>query len=831
MVEQQLHASNPQFGRRAHAPYNFVELPEKILCVVSQDAIVNASSLESLNKLVDAHLPARNAAASEARHTGYFDVTLETLSPLYIRGSLTADQFKNNKQKRYADGGEIKEGEVNFRRLAKNIPEFFFVQNAANPVIPGSSLRGMLRTLVEVITFSKIQAVSKSPKMFYRAVADEGDDPRRATYKKWIGNNAANVFAGFLHRDSSDQWHIRPAKLPDTIGGRKSDQFIKVADTDLARLLPGYTSLNSKAYVPMFRPISFDAELQESQHGDRLSQTNKKTKKLIIKSIDFDTKRHPYRGWLACSGNMLETLDWSKTPHGIAESPRKKQYIVLDNESKENVPAMLAIAQEVTGDYVDSLTPYQKEIFGDHGILQQEHPVFYTLNADNLVDAIGHSPNFRIPARHWSENRAVTPVDFLPDVLRRPGDIDMAEAMFGFVRTDSDWKSLCVLSPVLQGIKQGHPLRAYSSRITVTDATFHRGRRTDTEVFTGAFTPKILASPKTSTFQHYLKQTTDNKPSIKTFSDSSDETQIRGHKMYWHKDNIPVTSLKETKSVDVTSTQHTRINAIQSGNLFTFRVCFEELTSVELGALCWVLKLPGEINKQYAHTLGMGKPLGMGAVSLYADLMLISYSARYASLIGDNKFVTGETPQACEGFIEKFEAYALNALGLPFKALAEVSRITNLMHMLAWPGIASKLEAEYMTIEPNQYKDRPVLPYPEHVAISPIASIRSRPSTKPADDFVPPQPREISDSDLTILRDKGDVRVGLTVQAKVIKMNKDRSYQCDLGLGDEFLGWLDPRDMVVRTRLEVGAVVVVRIKKITTNSDNVPSGANLSTRP
>ena len=108
--------------RRAIAPYNFVELPEQI--VPAQQPLPEGDRYYT-------HL-----------HTGRIDCTLTTESPLYIRCGLTPEQFKEAKE-------------------AKDLPEFFYLDpETKKPVLPGSSLRGMLRILVEIASFSKIEQVS-----------------------------------------------------------------------------------------------------------------------------------------------------------------------------------------------------------------------------------------------------------------------------------------------------------------------------------------------------------------------------------------------------------------------------------------------------------------------------------------------------------------------------------------------------------------------------------------------------------------------------------------------------------------------------------------------
>ncbi|MGC1395940.1 MAG: hypothetical protein WA828_16910, partial [Coleofasciculaceae cyanobacterium] len=62
--------------RQAFAPYNFVELPNEELVVLAQE------------------LPQQNIYDPQ-RYTGYIQCTLVTESPLYIRGGLLPNDFKN----------------------------------------------------------------------------------------------------------------------------------------------------------------------------------------------------------------------------------------------------------------------------------------------------------------------------------------------------------------------------------------------------------------------------------------------------------------------------------------------------------------------------------------------------------------------------------------------------------------------------------------------------------------------------------------------------------------------------------------------------------------
>lgn len=86
----------------ARAPYNFIPLNE---------CVVKAQDIPEFNKY------------HKDRFSGYIDLVITTKTPIYIRR-------------------DIEES------------EFFSIKNGL-PIIPGSSLRGMVRTLVEIVSFGK----------------------------------------------------------------------------------------------------------------------------------------------------------------------------------------------------------------------------------------------------------------------------------------------------------------------------------------------------------------------------------------------------------------------------------------------------------------------------------------------------------------------------------------------------------------------------------------------------------------------------------------------------------------------------------------------------
>ncbi len=504
--------------RVALAPYNFVPLPERVVPA-------------------EAQVPVNQSVYHADRFTGRIACTLTTDSPLYVRCGLTPEQL--------AAGVE-----------AKDRPDFFFTESPGTPVIPGSSLRGMLRALVEVAAYGKLDRVTDRPRFFYRAVAAKADDPLAASYKSQL----RSVKAGYVTRQA-DGWAIIPARA---IG---ADSFIKVRESDVPTSV-GLTRMNERDYHLQRIPVSF---------------THKRTPRgrIVVDRIDRPGV-HQFAGMLVTSGNMLIGKAGQRTP--------RKNHVVVPEPGSGALP----IAEDAVADYRNGLSDFIEEQLGPNGVLRESAPVFYfEPSRGQAVMAFGHSPNFRLPFRFPGSERAASPHDFVPEELRAEGLIDLAEAIFGFVR----------------GRRQDRQEeQAVAGRVFVSDATPAPGQ-TDLWLGTEPITPHVLGSPKPTTFQHYLVQPGGGKRDLKHYgSRPGEETTVRGHKLYWHKGATPAIAMPPDKRQKVNETQITSIRPVRAGVSFSFTLHVENLSQIELGALLWVLRLGGD--PVYRLKLGMGKPPG-----------------------------------------------------------------------------------------------------------------------------------------------------------------------------------------------------------------------------
>jgi CRISPR-associated protein (TIGR03986 family) len=643
--------------RKATAPYNFVELPEKIVDAESQP------------------LPSGDRYHCDHHYTGRIKCTLTTETPLYTRCGWNPDDFAEYGKKSFSElSPEIQQERANF----------FINPATGQPMIPGSSLRGMLRTLVDIASFSKIDRVSDAQKLFFRAVAAEQDDPLREEYKKYI--NSKNVKAGYLIKNEKG-WSVIPAQNIEN-----QYPFIWVKEFQLFSIKQYIKMSDLNSYIPQDFTISFED-----------CQT-KNTRRCFANKISIDPQKYKYRGVVVTSGNMLESSD---NPKNL----KRRNHCIIGERDRNAVP--IPICNVAIEDYRSALTSFQQALpfSKNYGVLEDGRCIFYcNPESGKPITLFGQSPNFRIPYSPRSNGKASTARDFVPDSLKnhknRSFIIDIAEAIFGFVESNAkiDDKSL-----------------SRAGRVFISDAKLapNQDNRVRSSIDKDPKTI-LLSSPKPTSFQHYLVQRSDNKKELAHYAcqppndTQNGETVIRGHKLYWH--HKPQNNALEVANQNSDS-QTSLVKPLESGIQFTFTIRFDNLRDFELGALLWVLK---HAKGDYRLKLGMGKPLGMGTVKIDSHLYLSDRKKRYTELFSGNQWSTYETEiLEIETYISCFETYIFDKISddehpVNRKAtqLSELPRIKMLLAMLHWNDLPSSDSIKYMTLDDDDFKERKVLPTP-----------------------------------------------------------------------------------------------------------------------
>ena len=614
---------NPSPNRKSKAPYNFVPLPEKVYrapCVKKD------------------HFAEYNPKA----HTGWIDLTLTTETPLYIRCGPDVDDICNH------EGTE--QDHAKLTRQHRHRQHFFHHGNPECPVIPGSSMRGMIRSLVEIMGFGKMQWFTDK-KLIYRAVADRSSlgqqyrdlmlGPNQEFYPNMkFEYPVSELRGGYLERNGPD-WAIRPALE------FHNESFVHVE----------YNGRPQTVVDVFVKPASRTVPTRSNPNLE-----------LNLAYTDVSaTKQAGYKkGVLVRSGNMrnkhMHCVIYEKDPcANLITIPRSRWKLYEeDRDMARGIPT-----RKLTKD-------------GD--------PLFYLVDSSSgELIFFGPTMMFRLPYKHRIQ-------DFVPQAIRDPKTIDIADAIFGTIDSDPPLKSR-VFFEDLRWNGQNSPFMQN-----------HNGRRS----------PKILSGPKPTSFQHYLTQ--DNPQNLHHYNSSPKKTMLRGHKRYWHKRGAK--PLENELRDD--STQHTVIRPVKEATVFKGRVRFENLSALELGALLSALQLPETMR----HQLGMGKPLGMGTVRIEATLHISERTgagSRYTSLFTNGgKLNLGELSldknlKLADAAREEFRKAIVQHCSVPVNdALWDIPRLRVLALMLEWQAPPNKTETEYQPL--NAWRDRRVLPTPEDVA-------------------------------------------------------------------------------------------------------------------
>lgn len=635
--------------RTATAPYNFVPVPERVFTVA--DGIeVDGEQIRPW-EMHDRFVP--------GTHSGWIDLTIETLTPLYIRGSVSTD----------ADGNWD-------HRDARLRPEPYQASDGT-PVIPGSSFRGMVRSLVEILSFSKIEPVTKA-KPFFRTVAD---DRIGRAYRDRMVRAGQRPSGGILSiREGSAS--ISPREVM-RVSRSKLQDHVQI------RSGPNHTPPWPQQHGPCWVKLGEgpDAVEEISVEGDCPTGTGWR------------------RGTLVLTGNAPN---------------KKREFVLLDPDG--TVADDIVVPGPIWDRFhdEDQLTQWQERAFPRNqprgsrrraaGHLRDGEAVFFLTDSHRVCEEnpaglvfLGRAGMFRFPYDR-------SPVDLVPAVLRSAA-LDLAEAMFGKVDRQA----------MIKG------------RVQFEDAAATAG---GPQWFEASLVPQILSRPKPTTFQHYLTQDGAKGTDQLTTYLEGDHTTIRGHKTYWHRwdakelarvriDSVQERGREVTKSHDEIRTdllgpdaaekhsQHTVIRPVKAGITFSGRVRFENLTDVELGALLEALQLPDGC----CHRLGMGKPLGLGSVRIACRLQLVDRATRYGRWQSSGVQGNEDGSRFRSAFVAAMLRHADSSnetLLANRQGLRQIARLDALYQILNWSSRPDPAMTGYMDL--TRFRQRPVLPTPHYVA-------------------------------------------------------------------------------------------------------------------
>lgn len=678
----------------ATAPYNFVSLNKE--------------------KVIEGQEMPQNDKYEIKRNTGSINLKITCLTPIFIRGR-EEESFKINDQY----------------------------------IIPGSSIRGMTRTLIEILSWSKFEFINKEKYLYYRNIGDK-------FYKNQFLESNPNVInlvkSGWL-KFESNRYTLYPSVKTKFLDGevqyfkvhghytnKNSEFVINTMDGGILK-----TSVNAE-----FKKIHFNPDKISKYHIKNIANNNITIylEYNEINEISIFQYDHFQEGFLVTSG--------------FVEGKHFNWVINAPDSSPLNIPdvAMRSIIEKYDGDIerdktIDILAR-SIEFSRNNGI---GFPCFYLEDLDGNVEMIGHTGMFRLKHKYNVEN-------LLPNVHKDKGSdkLDFATTIFGNTK--------------------------YASRVFFEDCKSINVEILPEEVL------QNLASPSISYFPNYLHQPKSyNTPREQLHHWSDLNAELRGYKLYWHKQNgvefinneISIsrknldkflvlhsmtyelfcanyknyfnkkdekyifnkkfTSLPmeiqefihnliykfkdEVSGENEKQQQFTSAKVINSNSEFAGKIRFENLTNEELGALLFALDLPENLH----HKIGMGKPLGLGSIKIEVNLDIYDLALKYKSLFSLNEDRSTMSMNSCTDFDKfkaAFAAHILKELKVTITencigALWNQERLKELAIMLEfnkdndlnWKNITDYMKLEVQNLVQNKkerpFADRRILPKPAEV--------------------------------------------------------------------------------------------------------------------
>lgn len=585
-------AQNNESNIYASSPYNFISLPQNIVYRYEdiQDIPKHDLYYSNLN-------------------TGKIDYTITLKSPLYVGG---------------------------------NKDEFFNIENEY--IIPGSTLRGKIRSNAEIISYSKPHFI-EDRRIWFRGLADRNKIVRDQYVRELKGYTDANikdsVKAGYLVQKNgnfeiieakSDQYgytfeDIREDRLRSIGIGLDDSIFMytkKLNWNEVEEIRKTVKDKNQKSRAIADKLRSFKNFSFKAYHIEVMYEVDEKSNRIIRieKFKNQQLSETIKKGYLMNSNNI---------------GSKQRHYLVYEENNKikyELNPHIIA-EFEVNTKFNQNLQDYYKlDKIGD-----KKRPVFYKTNKTNKEDieivVFGFTPYLKIPHK----NRLRHGIPNFEASYEKEQYLDYVESIFGFT----------------------NEISAYQGRVFFENARLENYRIDELKM---KKYQRVLSSPKITSFQLYLKQT-DNK-NIITYSD--DTFEIRGRKFYWLKNG-------ELKEVVENTAQNLKNNNSKVGTTleaieqldknnkevkFKATVRFENLNDDELGLLLYSIKpFPDG-----SENIGKGKPYGFGKVVFNIDKISIEkefedrfrlFERKDASNILEKNILEENISQYRQKFESKFE--------------------------------------------------------------------------------------------------------------------------------------------------------------------------------
>lgn len=562
---------------------DYIELEEK------EKRFVNPYHFVSLGGNCRKDFDYREQRKEKGALTGRIQCEIETLTPVFIPNSSSIYETAGGEKcsdvfgKRAENNGIIKSYDF-FSYTPLPAAPFSKIPHAPEPVIPGSEIRGVIRSAFEAVTNSCLSTIDDEQQLFKRVQSPA--KPGRLVFdsqkNQWllVSCNKYRLPDKWIDEEKWKKGEIY-------IGGEKYNEGEKV-----------YVLINHKNFKVVKISKKDQGKFKEAFLHIGEYNENKNYEGVFAYRRDRNTQK-----------NMVTTLDRSSAPK-ILNNLVENVLLYGQKANKTENHNQYRHFEKSFGK-LKSIRPLidrmeEKEITYDGFIdkLKKDYKsVFNYLNGALVHFALYNDKYYLSPA-----------------AIGREVFHNTLTKIVGSYKPCLKLKELCCACSLFGIAGKGE---AAASRVRFADARVIDKKENSDHYYHGIRILKELASPKLSATEFYLEKNPghadtwnyDYAINWRSHKNGIPEykPRIRGRKFYWHQPHgDPYIKLEDEQNPDAVSERNVAVRPLTKGNRFKFTIYYNNVTAEELGKLLWVLQI-GQ-HTANAHKIGMGKPIGLGSV-------------------------------------------------------------------------------------------------------------------------------------------------------------------------------------------------------------------------
>lgn len=574
--------------------------------------------------------------------------------------------------------------------------------------IPGSTLKGMIRNVLEIASFGKMQMV---------------DEKRLAIRDITGGGHLKNIYSERMKDQKAGFLCLKKKPDSNCIAELIPCNYAHITHNDLKNHI-NYKQCLFEQRTPVEKKYEKWIKLTKQNNEQKGS----------LPSIGFNTQTQPrqqhitlarpqkkggrYKGRLVFTGQISDKCERGDR---VNRYGKYRDFVFYQNPNQQ--PSPIDVSARCLADFRLNHGENDKKHGGSWPkywskkfYAGEKIPVFYH-GTDIDIKSIGLAFMYKLAYEYSiGETIAHTNTEHRPDIAGQNGlepFYDFPELLFGTVDETQKDRSIddnSLKSRISFGLSLGP---------TVGEVSENKSNAT------------ILNGPKPTYFPNYLQQprAIDNKlpggknpTAYMTYMDKNAE--IRGWKRYPVREKDMVNPTKPTGKQK--NTVKTTLFPLPEHVEFKGKIRFHNLKPNELGALLWAMTWGGDSSLR--HNIGMGKPFGYGQVRLsISQVELISNeeiqaekefrSHTYSTADEINDFITEYTHQYKQMMENEYSANTRPEADINWQSSPQIK---NLLAMaLPTSGLAKDGKLKYMhmgmSIRDNEFvaakKKGLVLPY------------------------------------------------------------------------------------------------------------------------